>query len=134
MKKNIIVINLLFLILLFSVSMTEKLTLKDDWPVPDKYVKMTNPYADTKDSEQIGRRLYAVHCKSCHGTKGLGDGPKSAELKTKMPDFTNADFKSQADGAIYYKTYIGRDEMPAFDKKVSEAEDQWLLVNYIKSL
>lgn len=134
MKKNIIAINMLFLILLFSVSMTEKLTLKDDWPVPDKYTKMENPYSDTKDSEQIGRRLYAVHCKSCHGSKGLGDGPKSAELKTKVPNFTTSEFKSQPDGAIYYKTFVGRDEMPAFDKKISDAEDQWMLVNYIKSL
>jgi len=134
MKKNIIVWNALFIIALFLGSMTEKIILQDDWSVPDKYEKMKNPYADTKDSDQIGRRLYAVHCKSCHGTKGLGDGPKSGELKTKMPDFTTGDFKSQTDGAIYYKTYIGRDEMPAFDKKISEEEDQWLLVNYIKAL
>jgi len=132
--KKILIANVLFIIALFMVSMTEKYSLNDDWPVPDKYVKMENPYAGAKDTEQIGRRLYAVHCKSCHGTKGLGDGPKSAELKSEMPDFTSQAFKSQPDGAIYYKTFVGRDEMPAFDKKISEAEDQWMLVNYIKSL
>lgn len=134
MKKNILVINALFIVLLFTISMTEKLTIKDDWPVPDKYVKMENPYADAKDSDQIGRTLYAQQCRSCHGTKGKGDGAKAATLKTEMPDFTSSEFKSQSDGAIYYKTYFGRDEMPAFDKKISNTEDQWLLVNYIKSL
>ncbi len=133
MKKNFFIVNAIFLIALFSLSMTKK-TSQDDWTVPDKYMKMKNPYADAKDSEQIGKRLYAVHCKSCHGTKGLGDGSKSAELKTKMPNFTSSEFKSQVDGAIYFKTFLGRDEMPAFDKKISDAEDQWMLVNYIKSL
>jgi mono/diheme cytochrome c family protein len=132
--KKIIIANVLFFSALLLVSMSEKHVLNDGWNVPEKYVKMKNPFAETKDTEQIGKRLYAVHCKSCHGTKGKGDGPKAAELKTKMPEFTTAEFKSQADGVIYYKTYIGKDEMPAFDKKINEAEDQWLLVNYIKSL
>ncbi|MBR9998216.1 MAG: cytochrome c [Cyclobacteriaceae bacterium] len=134
MRKKIMIANVLFLSAVFTISMTGKHSLTDDWAVPEKYTKMKNPYAEAKDSEQIGKRLYAVHCKSCHGTKGLGDGSKAAELKTKMPDFTATEFKSQTDGVLYYKTYIGKDEMPAFDKKISEAEDQWLLVNYIKSL
>lgn len=134
MRKNIVIANLIFLIALFMVSMTENHAITDEWNVPEKYMKMKNPFAETKDTEQTGKRLYAVHCKSCHGTKGLGDGPKAGELKSEMPNFTDPDFKSQADGVIYYKTYIGKDEMPAFDKKISEPEDQWLLVNYIKSL
>ena len=133
MKKNILIANAILLIALFSLSMTKK-TNQDDWPVPAKYNKMENPYADTKDSEQIGKRLYAVHCKSCHGTKGLGDGPKSKELTTKTGDFTSSEFKAQSDGDLYYKTFVGRDEMPSFEKKISASEDQWLLINYIKSL
>ena len=134
MKTKIFVANLLLLTVLFMVSMTDRHRRNDDWAVPDKYVKMKNPYADVKDQEQIGRRHYAVHCKSCHGTKGMGDGPKAGELKTQIPDLTTENFKSQTDGTIYYKTYVGKDEMPAFDKKISAEEDQWLLVNYIKSL
>lgn len=134
MKTKIFVANVLLLSALFMISMKERHRKNDDWVVPDKYVKMKNPFADAKDQEQIGRRLYAVHCKSCHGTKGMGDGPKAGELKTQIPDLTTENFKSQTDGTIYYKTYIGKDEMPAFDKKISAEEDQWLLVNYIKSL
>jgi len=51
-----------------------------------------------------------------------------------MPDFSSAEFKAQTDGAMYYKTYIGRDEMPAFKNKISDKEDQWLLINYIKNM
>ena len=82
MKKKIFIANALLLTALFMVGMTEKNQINDDWAVPEKYVKMENPYADTKDQEQIGKRLYAIHCKSCHGTKGKGDSSKAAELKT----------------------------------------------------
>jgi hypothetical protein len=40
------------------------------------------------------RALYQA-LQSCHGPKGLGDGPKAANLKTKMRSFTSAEFKAQ---------------------------------------
>ena len=134
MKKNILLINTVLIAALVSFSVTNKTQKSDDWQVPSKYTKMKNPYADVKDSDQIGRELYAVHCKSCHGKKGLGDGSKSKELETKVPDITTSEFKAQADGDIYYKTFIGREDMPGFEKKIKDEEDRWLLVNYCKQL
>ena len=134
MKKNALLINAVLFAALFLFSVTNKTQKSDDWPVPSKYTKMKNPYADVKDSDQIGRELYAVHCKSCHGKKGLGDVSKSKELETKVPDITTSEFKAQADGDIYYKTFIGREDMPGFEKKIKDEEDRWLLVNYCKQL
>jgi hypothetical protein len=51
-----------------------------------------------------------------------------------MGDFTDDSFKNQTDGALYYKTYFGRDDMPSFDKKITAEEDKWLVINYIKNL
>jgi len=34
---------------------------------------------------------------------------------------------------MYFKMIIGRNEMPAFDKKIKSEEDRWLLINYIKT-
>jgi len=48
-------------------------------------------------------------------------------------DFSTDTFKAQSDGAIYYKSFIGRDEMPNFEKKITEEEDRWLLVNYMRN-
>lgn len=45
------------------------------WDVPAKYKNMKNP--SPGDNIDIGKALWAKHCKSCHGAKGLGDGPKS---------------------------------------------------------
>jgi mono/diheme cytochrome c family protein len=103
------------------------------WEAPAKYQKMKNPELKNADSDQIGRILYSKHCKSCHGSKGKGDGKKSASLDTKTPDFTKESFKNQTDGTLYYKTFIGRDDMPSFKKKITDTEEQWLIVNYIKS-
>ena len=106
----------------------------EEWPVPAKYKSMKNPYAGKKDADNVGKDLYSKHCKSCHGSEGYGDGKKAGELDTEMRDFTSKEVRSQSDGALYYKSFIGRDEMPNFEKKIPSKEDRWLLVNYLRKL
>ncbi len=106
---------------------------QDDWVVPEKFRDKENPYAQVEDEDEIGKDLYSVHCRSCHGKTGLGDGSKAFELESDVKDFTAKTFKSQSDGAIYFKIIMGRNEMPSFDKKIKEEEDRWMLVNYVKS-
>ena len=52
----------------------------------------------------------------------------------KKLNFQNIYFKSQKDGSMYYKTFIGRDDMPSFKKKIPDEEEQWLVINYIRGL
>jgi mono/diheme cytochrome c family protein len=105
------------------------------WPVPAADKAMKAPVKLTDQSViDNGKDLWSKHCKACHGAKGLGDGPKAATLKTKVPSFADAAFKSQTDGEIFYKTSKGRDEMPAYDKKLTEANDRWGLVAYMRVL
>lgn len=110
-----------------------KLQDKKPWPVPDNYKSMKNPVASNAESIAEGKALYSTHCKSCHGTKGLGDGPKAAQLKTEAGDFSIAAFQSQTDGALFYKTSEGRDDMPSFKKKIPDADERWSIVNYMRS-
>jgi mono/diheme cytochrome c family protein len=107
---------------------------KKPWPVPDNYKKMKNAVPSNAESIANGKTLYSTHCKSCHGSKGLGDGSKAAQLKTEPGDFSSGDFQSQPDGAIFYKTSEGRDDMPSFKKKLADDEDRWALVNYLRTL
>ena len=107
---------------------------KKPWPVPDASAKAKNPVASDAASIAEGKTLYSTHCKSCHGAKGLGDGSKAAQLKTEPGDFSSADFQAQSDGALFYKTSEGRDDMPNFKKKLPDAEDRWNLVNYMRTL
>ena len=65
------------------------------WPVPDKDKTLKAP---AKADLATGKELWAKHCKSCHGSKGLGDGPKSAALKTFAGDFSSPAFQAGTDG------------------------------------
>ena len=106
---------------------------QDPWEVPAKYKSMENKYAG-EDIDGIGRDLYMKHCKSCHGKEGYGDGNKANELETEMRDLTWEEVQSQTDGELYYKSIVGRDEMPNFEKKILDDEDRWMVINFIRSL
>ncbi|MEO7924747.1 MAG: c-type cytochrome [Chitinophagaceae bacterium] len=107
---------------------------KKPWPVPDNFKNMKNPVASSTQTISDGKALYNTHCKSCHGAKGLGDGTKAATLKTEPGDFSKADFHGQPDGALFYKTSEGRDDMPGFKKKIPDAEERWSIINFLRTL
>lgn len=104
------------------------------WPVPDAYKNKANPVKADAESIANGKSLYNTHCKSCHGTKGKGDGPKASQLDTECGDFTKATFQAQTDGALFYKTLEGRKDMPSYKKKIPEANDIWAVVNYLRTM
>lgn len=107
--------------------------IQEEWKVPEKYVNMKNPTNPDEDLE-IGKSLYSKHCKSCHGKEGYGDGPKAEEQKGDLGDFSSAKFQKQTDGALFYKSSFGRDDMPEYTKKMPDDEDRWLIVNYMRTL
>ncbi|MEI6059681.1 MAG: cytochrome c [Bacteroidota bacterium] len=105
------------------------------WTIPAKYKAMKSTVkAGDASINSVGKDLFAKHCKSCHGAKGLGDGPKSATLKTIVPSFAAKGFKAQVDGDTYFQAIVGRDEMPNFEKKITDEADRWAVIGYIKSL
>ena len=132
MKKYIsLLFASLFLFVLMSfVSRSQN----DPWPVPDKYKNMPNPVKSDAASIANGKALFSQHCKSCHGSKGKGDGPKAAQLNTECGDFTKPATQSETDGALFYKTLEGRKDMPSFKKKIADQNDIWAVVNYMRTL
>ena len=103
------------------------------WEVPENYVKMSNPVKADAKSIAAGKALYQVNCEACHGKKGLGNGSKAPDLKTAPGNFSKVTFQSQTDGAIFYKTTEGRNEMPKAKKDLPNAYDRWALVNYMRT-
>jgi mono/diheme cytochrome c family protein len=63
----------------------------------------------------------------------LGDGSKAAQLKTEPGDFSQSETQAQTDGELFYKTAEGRDDMPAFKKKIPDQDDIWALVHYMRT-
>jgi mono/diheme cytochrome c family protein len=134
--KNLIFLAATFLITVAFLSNNALAQKKPGpWETPAKYKTMKNPVKSSDaDAMANGKALYAKHCKSCHGAKGLGDGPKAANLKTTCGDFSSKDFQAFTDGELFYKTSIGRDEMPGYDKKIPDEADRWAIVNYMRTM
>ncbi len=140
--KKISVTNLigLFVLLFFVGTLTAFMSPQNQkkgakWVIPEKYHKMKNPYVGNKKDVMIGKMLYNKYCKSCHGSKGLGDGPKAAKLKTFPGDFSTAKFQAYTDGDLYYMTAVGREgEMKGYSKKIPDEESIWGIVSYMRKL
>lgn len=130
MKNSVLLLGLatLFITLVaFSPAQNKK-----PWPVPEKFEKMKNPVTADEVSLKDGKTLYTKHCESCHGKKGKGDGSKSAQLDTDPGNFIK-DLPGQSDGALFYKVTEGRDDMPSFKKKIPDADDNWSVINYMRT-
>lgn len=104
------------------------------WTVPDAAKNKKNPIKSDASSISTGKSLWATHCKSCHGSKGLGDGSKAAQLKTDPGDFSKPAVQNLSDGELYYKITEGRDDMPSYKKKIADDDDRWALVNFMRTL
>ncbi len=125
--------NLLFLALISIGLFSFGVEFQDEWVVPDEYKNKQNP-TDPEEDLNIGKSLYSKHCQSCHGKEGYGDGKKANEVEGDLGDFSSAEFQGQTDGELFYKSYIGRNDMPNFEKKLPDEEDVWLIVNYMRTL
>ena len=132
MKKYIPILSFVLFVTVLMAFVPK--TTNDPWPVPDKYKNMANPVKSDATSIATGKELYTQHCKSCHGTKGKGDGPKAAQLDTECGDFTKPATQTQTDGALFYKTSEGRKDMPSFKKKIADPNDIWAVVNYMRTM
>ncbi len=85
----------------------------------------------------IGRRNFATYCKSCHGTRGRGDGAVAKHLTVHPSDLTRLSKKNRGvfpfdrvvakiDGRGKSHGYHGSSDMPAWGKafkKGGESED-----------
>ncbi|MEI7492356.1 MAG: cytochrome c [Bacteroidota bacterium] len=133
--QKIITIVITMVIAVFFIAGNTNAQAKKPWDIPAA-AKSAKSTVNLKDAGTIsnGKDLWAKHCKSCHGSKGLGDGPKAASLKTNPGDFTAAAFQGQSDGDLFFETSKGRDEMPAYEKKIPEANDRWALVAFMRTL
>ncbi|WP_457615760.1 c-type cytochrome [Lutibacter sp.] len=129
--KTIKILTLISIVCFAFYSFTT--LVQEEWKVPEKYQKMKNP-TDPKADLAYGKSLYNKHCKSCHGKEGYGDGPKADEQEGDLGDFSSEEFQAQSDGALFYKTSFGRNDMPEYRKKIPDDEERWLIVNYLRTL
>ena len=107
---------------------------KKPWPVPAAAKARKNPVAATAESLATGAKLFQRNCAVCHGETGDGKGPWQDILTTQPGNFTDAGRMAEhTDGELFWKISTGREQMPAFEKKLSE-QKRWQLVNYLRAL
>ncbi len=104
-----------------------------EWKAPEADAKKKSAVKSDDAAVKAGKDLWAQQCKSCHGVKGAGDGPKAEKLEISIADFASKEVQDQTDGSLFYKTTEGRKPMPAFKEKLSDTE-RWQLVAFIKTL
>lgn len=87
-----------------------------------------------------GRRLYAVHCSSCHGTRGDGFGPAATYLWPPPRDHTDGSHMNSRSDAELYRVIVEGGKatnrsalMPAWKDRFDPFEI-WNLVAYIRTL
>ena len=92
------------------------------------------PEAETAQGSS-GAALFAVHCASCHGQDGLGNGPGLPPMAPPVVSFATAAFQdSRTDGAIVDTVTNGRGGfMPAFGSRLS-AEGIRAVVGHLRTL
>ena len=82
-------------------------------------------------AQGAGETVYKAKCASCHGPDGAGATP--AGKATKARDFCSEDVKKETDEEWTAIIVKGKNKMPAYDKKVTEAEIKDV-VAYIRGL
>jgi mono/diheme cytochrome c family protein len=71
-------------------------------------------------AQDAGEKVYKAKCASCHGADGAG--ATLAGKATKARDFCSADVKAESDEAWTAIVVKGKNKMPAYDKKLTDAE------------
>jgi mono/diheme cytochrome c family protein len=122
------------MLIAFSFSTAMQAQTAGAWTIPAKFKTTKNPVAASKESVADGKDLYSKHCKSCHGAKGLGDGPKAATLDVSCSDFSTKKFQAQTDGEMFFQVSEGKGKMPSFKKTIPEDNSRWAIVNYLRTL
>ncbi|MGC4038102.1 MAG: c-type cytochrome [Chitinophagaceae bacterium] len=101
------------------------------WVAPSETDAWYNPFENLLVAEEKGKQLYDVHCWSCHGTTGLGDGAAGSALGQKPANFHDEKIRKEKQGNLFWKITTGNGNMPSF-KDVLSDEQRWQLVSYIR--
>jgi mono/diheme cytochrome c family protein len=72
------------------------------------------------NSQGAGEKIYKAKCASCHGADGTGATPVGKA--TKARDFCSDEVKKETDEEWTAIIVKGKNKMPAYDKKLTDAE------------
>ena len=83
-----------------------------------------------------GERLYAQHCASCHGPRGMGDGPAGKGIVPLPPALGSAAVMRDVPPALAYRIIsvgIAGTQMVGWANQLS-ADERWSIVSWLNGL
>ena len=83
-----------------------------------------------------GRQVYTDRCASCHGERGLGDGPAARGMTPAPPALGDPALMADATPALLYRVIsvgVPGTQMPAWSAQLTP-QQRWEVVAYIQSL
>ena len=102
--------------------------------IPVEAVKQANPVKSSPESIARAKKWWTLDCSMCHNNNGDGKGETAKDMKLTIADFTDAaTLKDRTDGEIFYIIKNGHEDMPPEGQRV-KVEENWDLVNYVRSL
>ena len=102
--------------------------------IPAEAAKQPNPVKSSPESLTRAKKWWGLDCAMCHGNNGDGKGDLATDMKLKIADFTDpSTLKDHTDGEIFYIIKNGHQDMPAEGPRI-KVEENWDLVNYVRSL
>ena len=129
LTKSVFIGFVLFAVCLVLASFVPQ---QSEWKAPASAKNIKNPIPANAASLAAGKTVYINECLECHGKKGLGNGPKSADLDKAPESFNNLKVKNQTDGELSWKIKEGRKPMPSTKKTLTD-DQRWQVLNYIRT-
>ncbi len=105
----------------------------EPWVAPSRAARKQNPEHADAYSIEVGRLMFVRECVVCHGKKGLGDGPKAADLDPRPANLARPTMWDESDGALCWKLTEGKFHMPATKARLSD-DERWHVINYVRTL
>jgi mono/diheme cytochrome c family protein len=104
--------------------------------IPFEYAGSSNANKADDESVERGGKLYTMHCASCHGDSGLGEGPAGANLDPPASPIAHTS-QMLSDDYLFWRISEGgvgfETSMPAWKDTLDEGQI-WDLVNYTRAL
>lgn len=119
-----------------NFSLAEDITPPPNYVAPTLAPTLGPSYPSTPPSPSRGEVIFAKECATCHGIKGLGNGPQAASLPVPVAAIGLAAISRQSSPAEWYTVVTqGRTDrnMPSFANRLSNQE-RWDVLAYVFSL
>ena len=104
--------------------------------VPDEFSDLSNPIPADDESLARGGKIYALHCATCHGDGGMGDGPGGGSLDPAPAPIAHSG-QMLGDAYMFWRITEGGilfDSGMIPYRDILDESARWDVINYVRAL